>query len=313
MEQQIKRNPSRVKEFFLDILRGMAIGVAFIIPGFSGGSVAAILGIYEKLIGAIAGIFRDFKNNILTLLPIGIGMVCGIVALLYPISFGLENYPIPTVCIFVGLAIGGLPSVTEKLKGKPRVTNIPAFLIPLCAAAALSFLPIGADANLLSGLGFGDYALLFLIGIVGSSALVVPGISGSMLLLIFGYYNPIVNLATDHLFKGRDVLTSVGVLGTVALGIALGFFFISVIMKLLLTHCPRGTYFAILGFIIGSIPTVFISTVKESGTDFASLMPTPWHWVFSIALLIIGIAISLSLVFYARKKSTETTQATTAE
>ena len=291
-----------VKEFFLDILRGVAIGVAFIIPGFSGGSVAAILGIYEKLIGAIAGIFRDFKKNILTLLPIGIGMVCGIVALLYPIGWGLDNYPIPTVCIFVGLALGGIPSVTEKLKGKPRVTNIPAFVIPLAVAFSLAFLPIGNDVNLLSGLGFGDYALLFLIGIIGSAALVVPGISGSMLLLIFGYYNPIVRLATDHLFKGRDVGQSILVLGIVALGIAVGFFLISLVMKLLLERCPRGTYFAILGFILGSLPTVFISTAKESGLDFASLMPTAWHWVFSIIFLILGIATSLSLVILARKK-----------
>lgn len=292
---------SRIKEFFLDVIRGVAIGVAFIIPGFSGGSVAAILGIYERLIGAIAGIFKSFKKSIATLLPIGVGMVAGIISLLYPIGWGLENYPIPTVCIFVGLAIGGLPSVTKKLKGKPRVTNIPAFLIPLATAFALSFLPIGADVNLLSGLNAGDYALLFIIGIVGSAALVVPGISGSMLLLIFGYYNPIVNLATDHLFRGKDVLASVSVLGTVALGIAVGFFFISVIMKLLLTHCPRGTYFAILGFIVGSIPTVFISTVKESGHTFPALMPTPWHWVFSISLLLLGITLSLALVICASR------------
>ena len=235
-------------------------------------------------------------------MPIGIGMVCGIMALLYPIGWGLDNYPIPTVCIFVGLALGGIPSVTEKLKGTPRVTNIPAFVVPLAVAFSLAFLPISNDVNLLSGLGFGDYALLFLIGIIGSAALVVPGISGSMLLLIFGYYNPIVRLATDHLFKGRDVGQSILVLGIVALGIAVGFFLISLVMKLRLERCPRGTYFAILGFILGSLPTVFISTAKESGLGFASLMPTAWHWVFSIIFLILGIATSLSLVILARKK-----------
>ncbi|MBO5946129.1 MAG: DUF368 domain-containing protein, partial [Clostridia bacterium] len=176
------------------------------------------------------------------------------------------------------------------------------FVVPLAVAFSLAFLPISNDVNLLSGLGFGDYALLFLIGIIGSAALVVPGISGSMLLLIFGYYNPIVRLATDHLFKGRDVGQSILVLGIVALGIAVGFFLISLVMKLLLERCPRGTYFAILGFILGSLPTVFISTAKESGLDFASLMPTAWHWVFSIIFLILGIATSLSLVILARKK-----------
>ena len=292
-----------IKGFLIDILCGMAIGIAFIIPGFSGGSIAAILGIYEKLVVAIAGLFKDFKKNILTLLPIGIGMVGGIVSLLFPLSWALGAFPIPTVCIFVGLAIGGLPSITDNCRGKINATNIFALLIPLGLAAALSFLPVQPDVNLLSGLNFGDYALLLIIGLVGSSALVVPGISGSMLLLIFGYYNPIVNLATDHLFKGRDVGQAVAVLCTVGGGIIAGFFIISIGMKWLLANCPRGTYFAILGFILGSLPTVFISTAKESGLEFSALMPNAWYWIISSALLLIGFAISFTLVLFAKKQA----------
>ena len=248
-----------LRSFLLDVVRGAAIGVAFIIPGFSGGSIAAILGIYEKLVGAIADIFKSFKKSILTLLPIALGMVCGIVALLFPLEWALGAYPIPTVCIFVGLALGGLPSVTEKLTGKIKPTNVLAFAIPLVAAFSLSFLPIGSDIDLFT-LGFGGYVLLFIVGLVGSSALVVPGISGSMLLLILGYYNPLVSMMTDNLLRGENVGVSISVLATAGAGIAVGFVLISVIMKKLLASCPRGTYFAILGFILGSIPTVFIST-----------------------------------------------------
>ena len=96
----------------------------------------------------------------------------------------------------------------------------------------------------------GGYILLFFVGALGSSALVIPGISGSMLLLILGYYNPIVNLATDHLLVGKDVGLSILVLGVTAIGIAIGFVAISVVMKILFKKCPRGTYFAIIGFII---------------------------------------------------------------
>ncbi len=290
-----------LKTFMIDVIRGMAIGVAFIIPGFSGGSVAAILGIYEKLVGAIADLFKSFKKSILTLLPILIGMVCGIVALLFPLGWALEAYPIPTVCIFVGLALGGLPSVTDKLRGKIKLTNIIAFIIPLAAAFSLSFLPIGGEVDLFS-LGFGGYVLLFLVGLVGSSALVVPGISGSMLLLIFGYYNPIVNMATDHLLKGQDVGISISVLATAGVGIVVGFVLISSIMKKLLTACQRGTYFAILGFILGSIPTVFISTAKESGLEFSALMPNVGYWIVSAVLLIAGACASLGLVIFSKKK-----------
>ena len=115
-EEEKQAKCKKVAAFFTDILRGVGIGVAFIIPGFSGGSVAAILGIYEKLVGAIADIFKHFKKSVLTLLPIFIGMLLGIAALIYPIQLGLRNFPIPTVSLFVGLALGGIPSVTEKMK-----------------------------------------------------------------------------------------------------------------------------------------------------------------------------------------------------
>lgn len=297
----MKNSKGSLRSFLLDVVRGAAIGVAFIIPGFSGGSIAAILGIYEKLIGAIADIFKSFKKSILTLLPIALGMVCGVIALLFPLGWALEAYPIPTVCIFVGLALGGLPSITDKLTGKIKPTNVLAFAIPLAAAASLSFLPIGSDIDLFS-LGFGDYVLLFIVGLVGSSALVVPGISGSMLLLILGYYNPLVSMMTDNLLRGENVGISISVLATAGAGIAVGFVLISVIMKKLLASCPRGTYFAILGFILGSIPTVFISTAKESGLAFSSLMPNALYWAVSAVLLLLGVAGSLSLVIFSKKK-----------
>ena len=303
--ETIKEESNRAfssKDFLLDILRGIAIGVAFIIPGFSGGSVAAILGIYEKLVGAIADIFKDFKKSVITLIPIAIGMVSGIVALLFPLGWALEAFPLPTVCLFVGLAIGGMPSITEKIKGKPTAKNITALLIPLIIAAALVFLPIGQDVNLLN-LSFGGYVLLFLIGLLGSTALVVPGISGSMLLLILGYYNPIVHMITDNLLKGKNLTSSLLVLISCGLGILVGFILISHIMKFLLRNYPRGTYFAIVGFILGSIPTIYASTAKEAGMTFSTLPSSPLHWIACALLLALGIFLSYALVRFSRKKA----------
>ena len=299
--EKVKSASCKVKSFFMDILRGIAIGIAFIIPGFSGGSIAAILGIYEKLIGAIADIFSDFKNSIKTLFPIGLGMVIGIISLLFPLSWALESFPIPTVSLFVGLAIGGMPSINDNVRGK-RITykNLIAMIIPAVIVLAISFMPIGADKNLTS-LSFGGYALLFLIGILGSSALVVPGISGSMLLLILGYYNPIVNLVTDHLLLGKDIGISILVLGITAIGIAVGFIGISAIMKFLLKNYPRATYFAIIGFIAGSIPTIYVSTVKEAGMTLKTLPSSPLHWITCVLLLAVGFLISYTLVIYSRK------------
>ncbi len=290
------------KGFLYDMLCGVAIGVAFIIPGFSGGSVAAILGIYERLVGAIADIFKNFKKSFMTLLPIGIGLVLGVVALLFPLGWALEAYPLPTVCIFVGLTIGGLPSITENLKGRIRPANILALAIPLILTLMISFLPIGEDVNLFT-LDFGGYMLLIAIGLIGSTALVVPGISGSMLLLILGYYNPIVRMITDHLLRGEDIGKSLLVLGCTALGISVGFFLISILLKWLFQKCPRGTYFAILGFIVGSIPTVYISVAKDAGYTVGTLPSSPWHWIACVLMLALGTLSSLSLVLYARRRA----------
>ena len=289
------------KNFLLDIIRGVGIGTAFIIPGFSGGSIAAILGIYEKLVGAIADIFKSFKKSFLTILPIFIGMVLGIIALIFPLSYTLEYFPLPTVSLFVGLAIGGMSSITDNLTGKIKVTNIIALALPLLLALSLSFLPISEEVDLFS-LNFGGYVLLFAVGIIGSAALVVPGISGSMLLLIFGYYNPILRLATEHLLRGRDVLVSIGVLATVGSGIIIGFIGISILMKQLLAKCKRGTYFAICGFIVGSLPSVFVSAAKEAGFTLSTLPSSVGHWVACVLLLILGFALSFGFVMFAKKK-----------
>ncbi len=294
-----EQKQNKLLGFLTDILRGVAIGIAFIIPGFSGGSVAAILGIYERLVGAIANIFKRFKESILTLLPVLLGMLVGIAALILPIQWGLKNYPIPTVTLFVGLAIGGLPSVTQKLKGgRPAPVHFAAFFIPLIVAAALCFLPNAKEVNLLEP-NFGLCLLLVLMGFLGSAALVIPGISGSMLLLIFGFYNPIVHILTDNLLKGLNVGVSLLVLLCLAIGVAVGFFAISVLMKYLLEKHPRGTYFAIFGFILGSIPAVYASTIRESGTI---LFSNPWYWVVSAALLLVGFAISFTLSYFSKKK-----------
>ncbi|MBQ9084288.1 MAG: DUF368 domain-containing protein [Clostridia bacterium] len=290
--------------FLRDIIGGFCMGIAFIIPGFSGGSVAAILGIYERLIGAVADIFRDFKRSFLTLLPIFLGLVLGAVSLLYPLGWALESVPLPTVSLFVGLALGGLGSITEKTKGKPTANNIVALIIPLLLAAALSFAPTGADVNLLE-LNAGGYLLLFVIGFIGSVALVVPGISGSMLLLILGYYNPIIKIITEHLLSGKDMLVSILVLMCIGVGILVGFFSVSVVMKWLLAHCPRGTYFAIIGFIIGSIPTVFISTAKDVGLTLSTLPTSPLYWIACALLLALGFLGAFFFVRLAKKKESE--------
>lgn len=293
---------SKGAEFFGDILRGTAIGVAFIIPGFSGGSVAAILGVYEKIVGAIADLFSHFKRSLFILLPYALGGILGAAAFLLPVQWGLSHYPIPTVSLFVGLSIGGLPSVTEKVGGRPRWFNIPALLIPCALAAGLSALPVAdRPAGFLFDLDLFGYVLLFLVGMIASSALVVPGISGSMLLLIFGYYTPLVETLTGHLLMGLDVGESLLILSVAGAGMAAGFFLVSVLMRFFLKKFPRGTYFAILGFLLGSVFAVYSATMRGAPPALEALYRDPWYWVASAALLLAGNAVSLGILKLAAK------------
>lgn len=302
-EQERKQNKeSALLSFLCNVLRGVAIGVAFIIPGFSGGSVAAILGVYETIVTAISELPTKFRRSAKTLFPIIVGMILGVAALIVPIQWGLKAYPIPTVTLFVGLAVGGLPSVTQKCRGAFSFKYLAACLIPLCAAASLSFLPLAGEVDLLSLDGWG-YLLLILVGALGSSALVVPGISGSMILLILGYYNPIVRLLTQHLLAGQDVGISLGVFACLGVGMVGGFFAISMLMKQLLSRYPRGTYFAILGFIVGSIPAIYISVAKEAGLTLSTLPANAWYWVVTALLFVLGLCLSLALVRFAKKKA----------
>lgn len=303
----IDKAKSRTRVFFDDLIAGICIGVAFIIPGFSGGSVAAILGVYEKLINAIANIFKEIKKSIITLLPIGVGMLVGIGALLFPIAYMLDRYPLQTVSLFIGLALGGIPALTDKIKGNPTSNEIITLSVPLAVTICISFIPGGADVNLF-GLKFSGYLLLFLIGIIGSIALVVPGISGSMILLILGYYNPLVNLLTEHLLKLRHVPSCVLVLMVFGVGAAIGFFLISMLMKTLFAKFPRGTYFSIIGFIIGSIPVVYVSTMKSAGMISQSFAPislptSPFVYVICLFLIVMGVSISNGFTNVASKKA----------
>lgn len=289
---------NRAVSFFADVLRGAAIGVAFIVPGFSGGSVAAILGIYERLVGAVADIFKHFKRSFLTLLPIALGLILGAAALILPIQWGVRNYPVPTVSLFVGLSIGGLPTIRSKAPGKPTARNAAAFAIPCLVAAALAFLPAAKKPEgFLYALDPGGYVILFLVGAVAASALVVPGISGSMLLLIFGYYAPLVSLITQLLLAGTQPAKSLLVLGVAGAGMLVGFFLVSLLMRYFLKKFPRSTYFAILGFITGSIVAVYAPFAKSAAAMGA------WGWIVSLALLMLGIALSLALLSAVRKKS----------
>ena len=114
---------------FFDILRGVVIGLANIIPGVSGGTMMVSMGIYDTIIGCINSLFKDFKRCIKTLWPYALGMVLGILGLAKLITFLLGTYPLPTNMAFIGLILGGLPMIIKKIRSQTGVPVIAGGLI----------------------------------------------------------------------------------------------------------------------------------------------------------------------------------------
>ncbi len=290
----------KVKNFFLDMARGAAIGIAMIIPGVSGGTLAVLMNVYDKLIGAISNLRRDFKNSFFFLLPILLGAAIGVIAAYFPLKYALKYAPFPTVLLFVGLMVGSCPKIIKDgIKQGFKPLNIVSIIIPLAAVIGICFIPSLGKADLSPSMQWYGYILIILIGMVGSCALVIPGVSGSMLLLILGYYEAIFDtvsaLKTDF---GHSVL----VLFLFAAGVIIGFFSIAKLMKLFMTKFPRGTLWAIIGFVIGSIPAILITYNSNFPEQPYPSLNTA-HIAVGIVLCVLGIIASFALTAYVEARN----------
>ena len=118
-----------MKENIVLGIKGFVIGLANIIPGVSGGTLAITLGIYEKLIGVLTHFFKNWKENLKFLIPIGIGAVLSLLVFSNIIGYALEHYPVPTTLLFMGLILGGVPILLRKVKDKKSISNFLIFIL----------------------------------------------------------------------------------------------------------------------------------------------------------------------------------------
>ena len=235
------------------VLKGFLLGIANIIPGVSGGTLAITLGIYNDLIAAISHFFKNLKKNLSLLIPLGIGMVLAILLGSKVISLCLDKFPFPTTLFFIGLIVGGIPLLTKKIKGKKlKPINIAAFLLPFSVVMLMTFLNEGNNVVNLTNVNFIQMILLFLVGMVAAATMVIPGVSGSFVLMLLGYYKPIVSTIgnlTDFSLFWHNVL----VLAPFGLGILIGIVLIAKLIEYLLKKHETATYYAIIGFVTSSV------------------------------------------------------------
>ena len=284
------------KQFFINTAKGAAIGVAMIIPGVSGGTLAVLMGVYDKIVDSLGGITKNFKASVAFLFPIFLGAVLAFAAMYFPLKYALQYIPFPTIMLFAGLMLGSIPDLIKTARGNgfKKSVDIVSVIIPLAVVVGICFIPHLGDVNLGANMEVASYWLLFLMGLLASCALVVPGISGSMLLLIFGFYRPLLN--TISALKTTP-LHALLVLVVFAAGLIIGFFTIAKLMRYLLNRFNRATFWAIVGFVIGSVPAVIITFFYQFGTAYLNTLQI----CFGVALFLCGTGASFTLTLLAKK------------
>lgn len=306
-----------MKTLLKRILAGIGIGVGSAIPGVSGGTIAVILHVYESFIWSISHLFKEFKKAIVILLPIVLGIVIGLVPTIILMDKALEGFIFGVVCVFAGFIVGSLPKITAEVKGKPVK---PIYIIILVAAFLITIgLGVGSVvAKSDVSVHFANpevwfYIILIPVGLIASIALVVPGISGGMMLILVGFYKPLINstvdtakacLAGDWSHFGIQM----AILGCFGIGVIIGFFLVSKLMNFLLNEFHDATFYGILGFVLGSIIALFINyEIWEYYTLWAEggqgFLKKEIEIPLGIALFLICMVLSYLLVRYENKHS----------
>ena len=241
-----------------NVLKGMVIGIANIIPGVSGGTMMVAMGIYDKLIHCITHLFSEFKKNVLFLLPIVIGMGIAIVGSSFGIEMLFENFPIQTNLLFIGLIVGGLPAIWKNVKGnRVKPGHIVAFLVFFAVVVVMALM--GDTEGNAADLSFNLVNVLKMlgVGVVAAATMVIPGVSGSMMLLLMGYYNPILTSINDFMralvaFDMNGILNGMGILVPFGIGVVVGIFAIAKLIEIIFAKFPLYAYWAIIGLIVAS-------------------------------------------------------------
>ncbi|ARD73937.1 DUF368 domain-containing protein [Staphylococcus xylosus] len=268
-----------------NLWKGFAMGTTDLVPGVSGGTIALLLGIYDDFIRSISGIFsKRFWESLKFLIPIGLGMVIAIGVLSKLINYLLSTHTIPTMFFFVGLIGGIIPYLLKTSKFKQTFNTLHYILLVLgiVIIVVITLLNNGdKHAGETLTLNSGLVIKYFIAGMCASSAMLLPGISGSFMLLVFGVYGTVMFAISEFMSLN---FAAIPILLTVGFGVICGFLFSSKLIQYLLSYYTFLTYALIIGFVVGSLYAVF-----------PGLPGTFIIWIISIITLILGFVISYKL------------------
>lgn len=278
-----------------NILKGMVIGIANIIPGVSGGTMMVSMNIYDKLIHCITHLFSEFKKSVGFLLTIAIGMGIAIIASSFCLEELFAKVPIQTNLAFIGLIIGGLPAICKNVKGnKVKVGHIIAGLIFFIVVVGLA--AIGETEGNAADLSFNliNIIKLFVVGLIAAGTMVIPGVSGSMMLMLMGYYQPVLGAITDFIsalvaLDVNGIMQGFGILIPFGIGVVVGIFAIAKLIEIIFSKFPLYAYWAIIGLIVASpVAIILMNATAFAGINVVSA-------ITGLIALGIGFVIAMKL------------------
>ncbi|HIZ56535.1 MAG TPA: DUF368 domain-containing protein [Firmicutes bacterium] len=244
-------------------LKGIAIGIATLVPGVSGGTMAILLGVYDRMIHAVSSLWKNLKANLCFLGILGCGGLVGILLFSRLLEWAMASFHFPMIYLFLGIICGGIPVLYRKTRTPGRKLSDLLYLAVGAVLVVLMTMQPTTLFQLATGNGWLNAVFLVFAGVIVAVALILPGISTSFMLLMLGLYDLTLDAVnTLNLFYLVPLLGGVllGVLGTAR------------ILENLLNKYPEKTYMLILGFVLGSLPEVFPGIPQDIATIIFSLL-----------------------------------------
>lgn len=282
-------------EHIVNVLKGAVIGIANAIPGVSGGTMMVIMKVFDRLLGAVTLNLKKLKENFVFLLTILIGMGIGVILSAKVLSYCFEEFYVQTQFFFMGVVLGSLPMIYKEATKEKKLSpvHIIPFLIGLGVIIGVTVASMSMGANSVrTSLDAGTFFYLTVISIVAAAAMIMPGLSGSLVLLILGGYQTVIQ-AVDEM--------NIPILIPVAIGIIIGVVLCAKLITVCLKKWFRGTYAAILGLICGSFYAIFPR--ETPGTEGSTDFTFNTSGIIAIIIGIIGVMLPLSMGYIDSKKN----------
>lgn len=282
-----------MKNKFIEFLKGILIGIGNVMPGFSGGTMAVAFNVYDKIINAISNFIIHPIEIIKSIWVLAFGIAVGIAITIFGISILLENFPIPTILLFTGLIVGSIPSMFGRIKTKKyKLSHLLAFLFGIFIIIGFPLIGRNTETVQVLDINIGHLIILFLLGVVASASMIIPGVSGSLILLALGYYQYIIDFIKEFMkavleinFEG--IFDNLILVISLGLGIVVGAILISKLIEILLKKYPIMVYTTIVGLLVASPFAIIYQMYDKYETVINEAMI--FNWIVGILFLALGV------------------------